>query len=109
MKKKMADQEKRMICREIIITTTYICFICNESRVLECWIKDKSYWNGSMFYLVRQKDIEAIERLIIPNLEEYWAISKKTDDHVGDKNVERRCVTVFNPSWRKQVAKNVSS
>ena len=108
MKKKKTSQKEPIVCRQIIHVGSYICFICNESRVLDCWIKDTSFFDGAAFDTVGIEDKEAIERLIIPSLEEYWSISKRAE-YSWDEELERRCVTVFNPSWRKQIKKNVSS
>ena len=107
MKKKKTKQKERIVCDRFIVGDAYISFFCDKDRVLDCWVKDKSFMDGSLFDAIREEDVDYIKDLVIPNIAEYWAMGKIAD-YAGYSEL-RRCITIFNPSWRKQIKKNVSS
>mgnify|MGYP001581389710 CR=1 FL=1 len=75
-----------------------LAFRLSGNRVLECWIHHMGIYDR-----ISDLEVSLIEQVIAPNVEEYWNIAEPRAGYFPE--VTTKCITIRNPSWRKQLAR----
>ena len=78
----------------------FVSFKLSKTRVLECWISGRD----GLFRDIRDTDVPFIEQIVLSNLKKYWSIAK-TRIGPDQRHPHVKCITIHQPSWRKQIAR----
>ena len=104
MKKKTSKQES-IRCRKTTFHGNYIRFHCSKSRNLDCWVRHSTLKIWTPFSSLEKTDVEHIKALIFLNLEAYWDMGHPYGGGSTSIRNMYRCVTVYNPSWHREIKK----
>ena len=84
----------------VVIEHQYISFYLDNHRILQCWIGNSS----GFFQKIWDVEVPFIRQVVIPDIEKYWALGH-TMSLISERGLHVKCITILNPSWRRQVQK----